>query len=112
MGCRETEARQCAKVFFMDPDDKEFEETTKNARGQLELPMEAAMPFKLKTTKSSFRHRVAKSESKEIQKSKHACIVEAHESTRKRLEKTPPKDHEDHIAAKGFNSLSHKKFCA
>ena len=37
----------------------------------------------------------------------HACIVEAHESTRKRLEGIPPKDHEDHIAGKGFNSLSH-----
>ena len=36
--------------------------------------------------------------SNKIQKTKHACIVEAHESTRKRLESTPPKDHEDHIA--------------
>ena len=26
---------------------------------------------------------------------------------RRRLESTPPKDHEDHIAEKGFNSLSH-----
>ena len=40
-------------------------------------------------------------------KSKHACIVEAHESTRKRLERSLPKDHEDCIAGKGFNSLTH-----
>ena len=40
-------------------------------------------------------------------KTKFACIVEAHESTRKRLESTLPKDHEDHIAGKGFNSLKH-----
>ena len=33
-------------------------------------------------------------------KSKHASIVEAHESTRKRLEITLPKDHEDRIAGK------------
>ena len=39
--------------------------------------------------------------------SMHACIVEAHESTRKRLESTLPKDHEDRIAGKGFNSLCH-----
>ena len=40
-------------------------------------------------------------------KSKHACIVEPHEST-KRLERTLSKDHGDRIAGKGFNSLSHK----
>ena len=40
-------------------------------------------------------------------KSKHACIVEAHESTRKRLERTLPKDHEDCNAGKGFNWLGH-----
>ena len=42
-----------------------------------------------------------------IQKTKHACIVEAHESTRKRLDFTPPKDHEDHIAGEGYNLISH-----
>ena len=33
--------------------------------------------------------------------------TDAHQYTRKRLESTLPKDHEDHIAEKGFNSLSH-----
>ena len=33
--------------------------------------------------------------------------MEAHESTRQRLESSLPKDHEDHIAEKGFNSLGH-----
>ena len=42
-----------------------------------------------------------------IPKTKHPCIVEAHESTRKRLESSPPRDHEGHIAEKGFNSRSH-----
>ena len=37
----------------------------------------------------------------------YACIVEAHESTRRRLERTVSKEYEDHIAGKGFNSLSH-----
>ena len=37
----------------------------------------------------------------------YACIVEAHESTRKRLESTLPRDHEDHIAEKRFNSINH-----
>ena len=36
-----------------------------------------------------------------------AGIVEADESTRKRLGRTLHKDHEDHTAGKGTNSLSH-----
>ena len=37
----------------------------------------------------------------------HACIVEAHEFTRQRLESSLPKDHEDHIAGNGYNSMTH-----
>ena len=37
-------------------------------------------------------------------KTKYACIVEAHESTRKRLESTLPSNHEDHIAEKRVQS--------
>ena len=40
-------------------------------------------------------------------KTKYACIVEADESTRKRVEGTLHKGHEDDIAAKSMNSLSH-----
>ena len=64
--------------------------------------METAMPCKLKT----FRYKETCGESNN-RKSKHACIVEPHEATRRRLERTLPKDHEDHIFGKRFNSLSH-----
>ena len=57
--------------------------------------MEAAMPCELKTTKSSYRHRKTDSGSNKSQKTEHACIVESHESTRKCLERTLPKDHGD-----------------
>ena len=40
-------------------------------------------------------------------KTQYACIVEGEESTRKRLEGTLHKYHEDHIAGKGINSLNH-----
>ena len=66
--------------------------------------MEAAMPCKLRTKKRSNKSRRTDVETKgsnKIQKTKHACIVEADESTRKRFESTLPKDHEDHIARKG-----------
>ena len=39
-------------------------------------------------------------------KTRHACIVEADESTRIRLEGVLERCHEGHIAAKGINSLS------
>ena len=40
-------------------------------------------------------------------KTKYACIVEPHESTRKRLECTLLRNHEDHIAEKVFNPVNH-----
>ena len=36
-----------------------------------------------------------------------ACILEADESTRMRMENSEPHNHEDHIAGKGENSLQH-----
>ena len=40
-------------------------------------------------------------------KSKFACILEASESTRMRMEESLPTHHEDHFAGKGDNSLQH-----
>ena len=37
----------------------------------------------------------------------YACTIEAHESVRKRIKETQHKDHGDHMAETGFNSLSH-----
>ena len=49
----------------------------------------------------------ATDESNQNPKTKLVCIVEAHESTRKRLESTLSRNHDDHIAEGGFNSLIH-----
>ena len=64
--------------------------------------MPAAMPCK--TRGREYRETCS---APGICKTKHACIVEADESTRKRMEGTLRKDHEDHIAGKGINSLNH-----
>ena len=101
------DARKLRGIYFVDPDDGEFKETIKNATKRLEIPMKAALPEKLKATKSSYRHRETDSGPDKIQKSRHACLIEAHEPTTKRLERTLSKDHEDHIADLGFSSLSH-----
>ena len=51
--------------------------------------------------------RSGKERTRELVETEYACIVEADGSARKRLEGTLHKDHEDHIAGKGINSLNH-----
>ena len=40
-------ARRLRGIYFIDPEDKEFKETIKNARKKLETPMAPAMPCKI-----------------------------------------------------------------
>ena len=53
------------------------------------------------------RETVASGDTHPHKKTMYPCIVETQESTRKRLESTRPRNHDDHIAEKGFNSLIH-----
>ena len=39
-------ARRLRGIYFIDPEEKEFKETLKNARRKLETPMAPAMPCK------------------------------------------------------------------
>ena len=96
-------ARRLQGIYFIDPEDKEFKETIENARKKLETPMAPAMPCK--TSKNS-QHGETRGKTNEF-KSKLACILEASESTRLRMEESLPNYHEDHIAGKGDNSLQH-----
>ena len=41
-------ARRSRGISFIDPEDKEFKETIKNARKKLETPMAPAMPCKMR----------------------------------------------------------------
>ena len=91
-------ARQSRGIFFIEPG---------HARRKLEIPMPAAMPCK---TPINGRGETCRSIGKH--KTKYACIVEADESLRIRLEGVPDRYHEDHIAAKGINSLSHYNLVA
>ena len=91
-------------IYFIDPEDKEFKETLKKARRKLETSMAPAMLCK--TSKNS-QHGATRGKTNEI-KSKLACILEASESTRLRMEESLPNHHEDHNAGKGDNSLQHE----
>ena len=94
--------RRLRGIYFIDPEDEEFKITMKNARSKLEIPMPAAMPCSLQLHK----HRETCCTVGQ-HKTKYACTVEADESMRIRLEGSQSKNHEDHIAGRGINSLSH-----
>ena len=95
-------ARQLRRVFFIERNDEEFKLTMKAARRRLEVPMPAAMPCNIPIKSSGETHRnIGK------RMTKHACVVDADESTRPRLEGPGHKPHQDHITAKGMNSMTH-----
>ena len=94
-------ARRLRGIYFIDPEDEGFKETIKNARNKLETPMAPAMPCK---TSKKCKHGETRGKTNEF-KSKLACILEASESTRLRMEESLPNYHEDHIAGKGDYSL-------
>ena len=95
-------ARRLRGIYFIDPEDKEFKETMKNARRKLETPMGPAMPCKIIKN-----NKTCGSGASNKNKSKLACILEASESTRLRMGESLPNHHEDHIAGKGDNLLQH-----
>ena len=68
--------------------------------------MAPAMPCKTSKTSKTCKHGETRGRTSEI-KSKLACILEASESTRLRMEDSLPNHHEDHIAGKGDDSLQH-----
>ena len=95
-------ARKLRGIYFIDPEDKEFKETIKNARKKLETPVALAMSCKI--IKSN--ENCGSGASNKI-KTKLACLLEASESTRLRFEESLLIHHEDHVAGKGENSLLH-----
>ena len=94
--------RKLLGTYFIDPEDKEFKETIKNARKKLETPVAPPMPCKIiKSNKNC-----GSGASNKI-KTKLACILKASESTRLFMGESLPTHHEDHIAVKGNNSQQH-----
>ena len=84
-------ARKLRGICFIDPEDKEFKETIRNAR-------KIGNTNPGKTSKNS-QHGATRGKSNEI-KSRLACILEASESKRLRMEESLPNHHEDQIAGK------------
>ena len=95
-------ARQLRGNFFTEPNDEEFKLAIKAARGKLDVPMPATMPCKLPIRAVEKPTAILGNA-----RQKYACVVDAHESTRPRLEGAGHKYHQDHITAKGVNSMTH-----
>ena len=72
-------ARKLRGIYFIDPEDKELKETIKNARKKLETSVAPAVPCKI------MKKNCGSGASNEV-KPKLACILEADESTRLRME--------------------------
>ena len=87
-------------IYFIDPEDKEFKGTIKNARKKLGTSVAPAMPCK------TMKKNCGNGGSNKI-KTKLACILEADESTRLRMGESMPNHREDQNAGKGDNSLQH-----
>ena len=93
-------AHKLRGIYFIDPEDKEFKETIKNARKKLETSVAPAMPCKI------MKKNCGSCASNKI-KTRLACILEADEFKRLRMGESLLNHHEDHIAGKGEKSLQH-----
>ena len=102
-------ARRMRGIYSIDPSDEECEETINNARKRLEVLMEPAMPCKKEIQLGATRSRQlvrSLDAHQKVLKTRYGCFLESHESTRPRAEPSLPKHHDDHIAGKGYTSMT------
>ena len=92
--------RKLRGIYFIDPEDKDFIETIKNARKKLETSVDLVVIF------NKIVKNCGNNGSNKIQ-TKLSCIQESDESARMRMGNSIPHHHEDHFAGKGENSLQH-----
>ena len=96
-------ARRLRGIYFIEPEDEEFQEIIKSSWRHLEVPAALAVPCKRMNGR---KYGATRSKTNDF-KSKFACILEASESTRMRMEESLPKYHEDHITGRRSHSLQH-----
>ena len=96
-------SRKLRGIYFIDLKDKEFKNIMERAPRKLEIPMPA--PTLCKTSVCSSSRETCRTIGE--RRTKYACIVEADEFMRIRMEGAPHRYHEGNIAEKGMNSLTH-----
>ena len=100
-------ARRLRGIFFSEPDDEEVKRIMKNVRRKLKIPMPAGMPCRLQL----HQHRRTCGTVGQ-HKTKYACIVEADESMRIRMEGSQSKNHKDAISLKRGEVIDSLQSCA
>ena len=113
MGCGEAEARQCSEterhLFLIDPDIRLRESMKRPLKTQgksWKFPWKRlrCVSREQESAQGSHRKLLRVRAQTPTRKTK---FVEGQKSTRKRLESTAPRNHEDHIVEKkGFNSMN------
>ena len=99
MGYRDVDnARQSRGIFFIEPNDEEFKPLGESWK--FRCPQQCLAKIPIKSSEETHRN-IGKREAK------YACVVDADECTRPRLEGAGHKPHQDHITAKGTNSITH-----
>ena len=78
-------ARKLRGIYFIDPEDKEFKETIKNARKKLETPIAPVVPCKIIKNNKNCVSGTSNKINTQL-----ACILEASESTRLRMGESLP----------------------
>ena len=117
MGKRETETRQCSRlrwIYFVDPDDQEDKETSQKYKNKFgkDLWHMPCLAKELQTPPQRCFH------SRRLHpQTVCGCIVGSHDSgitwiTRQRVESSQPRNDEEHIAGKGYTSMTHYNFGA
>ena len=95
-------AQKLRGIHFIDPEDGEYKETIKHRKKEI-VTSDGGSHSLQDGNKKALEGTAARGIIESNRKTKDACVVEAHESTRKRLESAPG-SHEDHIVGKGFSS--------
>ena len=110
MGNREN-ARKLRSIYFVVPEDEEYTEITKHASRKLQVRVDAGVPCKKKQQQKA-RPAARKLERGDMHptrfqnRSVHVSwgLVNPLDNF---LEPSLPKDHEDHVAGKGNNTMAH-----
>ena len=89
--------RRLRGIYFIDPEDMKFKEIIEECSKAIRNTSGSSMPCKTCKKNKHFETRGKTGDFR----SKFACILEASESTRTRVEESLPSYREDHIAVKG-----------
>ena len=111
-------AKECKKIRIRETEARQLQKIARLFTSLIPMMRNSKTPSRMRVESVKFRFQpqcfanfnvrsTVKTCRVDECKTKCACIVEADESIWKRMEGSPRRNHEDHIAGKGMTSLSH-----